>query len=1091
MSESYSVEAILSAVDKNFSSTFEDMADVANNATQAINGGLSTLSKYSAIAGTAVTAMGVKSLKSFGDFQASLNKAAIVAGGTSKNIKELGDVANKMGADLPLSAQDAADAMVQMAQDGASIDTIKEEFPAIARAATAAGADLQSTAGTVQIAMNIWGKSIGSSAQAAAILTETANISNASIEEMQQAFADVGSIASQVGFNMQDTATAIGMVTNSGLPAAQAAQDLNFALTKMIRPSKAASEMADSLGISYYTAQGKMKSLPTILQEVASKTSGLNDQEKQLALTTMFGTAGFKAMGPLLKSVTNNTNEANASWNAASKAIYGVSSSAKQANKVLNQQATDMQNNIGSSIEQVGGNWEQLRNTAEQTYESTNSSILGMINDVIGMASRTDTAFGQMSQGFIGLSTVIGPAMTGFAGFAAQMNAVNNFLGISGVKTGVFSKQLSSLSKSGNYVKAIKDELSGLGKTLSGNSISLGGLKSKFESGFGSIKNSALTFTGDIGKTLTNLNLGAYADTFNFQNKFANTFDVVAQKASSFSTALGKPLASAKQSMSNFAENVPAIAKPISGTFSLLGKTISGGMKTSMNIGTSVLQNGLNMIGTVMSTGLKAVGPAAVIGLLVAGLGAANGKFGEQIQAMITTATTKGPEVITNFVAGIVASLPALMDSGKNLVTSLLNAITINLPAIITGAVAIVTTLATNLTSGANGGSMLTAAVNMIMALVSGIVTALPQLMSAGISVLMALIDAIVVNLPMLITAAMQMIQTLADGLMQNMDQIINGALAIVDELVTGISQNLPKLIETALKIIISIVTGLIDNIDRLIDAALQIITALAQALIDNLDLIINAAIKLALALMNGLINNIDKIIDAGVKLTVALVGALIQNAPKLIKGAIQLITALVNGLIRNLPKLVAAGAHLVAGLAKEIWRHKGDLLDAGGQLIMGLVKGIGNAVGSAVKAAAEVAGKIVGGVKKALGIHSPSRVMAREVGQYIPAGVAVGIMNSMKPITSAVDAMQSAAMMTLPSVNTSPFNASLRSLNNRMQATNLSPDLNINSQTQQTIEVPLYINGREFARATSGDIQSALNQRQTNNNRMLGIRGV
>ena len=52
------------------------------------------------IAGAATTAMGVKAVKGFGDFEASLNKAAIVAGGTSKDIAGLADVANKMGKEL-------------------------------------------------------------------------------------------------------------------------------------------------------------------------------------------------------------------------------------------------------------------------------------------------------------------------------------------------------------------------------------------------------------------------------------------------------------------------------------------------------------------------------------------------------------------------------------------------------------------------------------------------------------------------------------------------------------------------------------------------------------------------------------------------------------------------------------------------------------------------------------------------------------------------------------------------------------------------------------------------------------------------------
>ncbi|MBM6414570.1 phage tail tape measure protein [Lacticaseibacillus paracasei] len=1099
MADSYSVEAILSAVDKNFSGTFENMSSAANSAVDSISSGLASLGKYTAIAGAAVTAMGVQSLKSFGTFEASLNKAAVVAGGTSKNIGELADVANKMGAELPLSAQDAADAMVQMAQDGANLDTIKEEFPAIAKAATAAGADLQATAGTVQVAMNIWGKSIGSSAQAAAVLTETANVSNASIEEMQQAFADVGSIASQVGINMQDTSTAIGMISNSGVPAAQAAQDLNYALTRIIKPSKQASDMASSLGISYYDAQGKMKPLQTILLDVAKATSGLNDQQKQLALTTMFGTAGFKAMGPLLRSVTNNSDNASQSWTAMSKAINDASSSAQAANAILNQQASDMQNNIGSKIEQVGGNWEALRNTAMQANSGINSSILNMVNNVLTMANDSNSSLGQMAQSFIGLSTVIGPAMTGFAGFAAQANAVHNFLGLGTKDANGFSKALSGLtdtskvstafdgmnSKVRGFVSATESAPKGISNFVS----ALKGVEQVGPKGFDSLGSSMQKIVGFTANASTRVNefnggIGSLA------SSVASKFPSMSASVSSFSStfkkglslsAIGNPFGELPSMISNSLSSMTSIVSsklaPLSGLFSTLGNGISSGLSTSFDLGTSIVSNGMTAMAGVMKMGLSVIGPAAIIATLIAGLGLVNNQFGTQIQAMIQTATTQGPQVITNFVAGIVSAIPQLIASGETLITSLLMAITANLPAIITGGVQIITTLVTSLTSGGGSANMLNAAITMITTLVTGLVGALPQLMSAGINLLMTLINAIVQNLPMLIAAAMQMIQTLATGLLQNMDQIINGALQIVQGLVTGISQNLPAILNAALEIIMAIVGGLVQHIDQLIDAALQLITALANALIENLPMIINAAIELVMALMNGLIDNIDKIINAGIQLLLALVNALLDHLPELVNAAIKLVVTLAGALIDNLPKILAAGVKLVAGLAKAVWNHRDDLVKAGGDLIMGLVKGIGNLAAKAWNAAVSVAKGIVKKVKGALGIHSPSKVMAQEVGQYIPAGVAVGITDNMKPITKAVDAMTAATSMSIPAVDTSAFSSSVSALNNSVQGATLSSNLDVNYTRKQTIEVPLYIDGREVARATANPMQTELNR--------------
>lgn len=141
MAQSFSVKAILEAVDQSFSSTIERAGQSVQSFGSSTTKRLAGVGKAMTVAGAATTAMGIKSVKSFGNFQQSLNQAAVIAGGTSKDISGLADVANRMGAELPLSAQDAA-AMVAMARDGASIGTIKKEFPAIAQASTMAGADL-------------------------------------------------------------------------------------------------------------------------------------------------------------------------------------------------------------------------------------------------------------------------------------------------------------------------------------------------------------------------------------------------------------------------------------------------------------------------------------------------------------------------------------------------------------------------------------------------------------------------------------------------------------------------------------------------------------------------------------------------------------------------------------------------------------------------------------------------------------------------------------------------------------------------------------------------------------------------------------
>ena len=429
MTESYSVRAILSAVDSSFSSTLARAGQATQNFGSAVNQKMQGVGKAMTVAGAATTAMGVKAVKGFGDFQASLNQAAVIAGGTSKNIGELADVANHMGAVLPISAQDAADAMVEMARNGASLDDIKKQFPAIAEAATAAGANLQTTAGVVQQSMNIWGDSLKSPQQAAAILVQTANASNASIEDMQQALATIGSTAKMAGMDMQTTSEAIGLLTNRGFSAAQASDDLNHAITQMLAPSSIAKKKMDELGLTFVDSAGKMKPFPQILQEIADKTNGMGDAQKTAALKAMFGASGMKAIAPLLDAINNKTGDAKNSWSAYAAEQDKAAHSTAAATKFLQDQANDMQQNIGSKIEQVGGNWEALRNKAMQAKGGVNGAMLDMINQALEWSTTSNNGIAQVIRSFIGLSPVIGPAITAIGAFTTNMGKVIGLAG--------------------------------------------------------------------------------------------------------------------------------------------------------------------------------------------------------------------------------------------------------------------------------------------------------------------------------------------------------------------------------------------------------------------------------------------------------------------------------------------------------------------------------------------------------------------------------------------------------------------------------------------------------------------------------------
>ena len=392
--------------------------DAASNAGQRVGGAMASIGKASTIAGVAVGAMAAGAIKSYGTFQESINKAAVIAGSSNKSLKgdmkDLETEALSLGKTLPISAKDAGNAMIEMARNGASIKDLKTEFPAIAKASAVAGADLAGTATTVQQAMNIWGGGAKNAAKDSAILAKNANMSNAEVEDMGQAFANVGSTAATLGIGIKDTSTAIGLMSNAGLGAAQGSQDLAHALTQMARPSKVAAGEMQELGITYTDAQGKFKPFPQILKEVAKATDGMSQSQKVAALTNLYGAAGAKAMLPLLIQTEKKTKSGKSGWDAYSDSLGKVSSSAKAANKYLSDNSANMTKNVGQSLAQMKDAFDAVIKTSIRSIAPQIQSVANALGGFATWLNNTNGPLQSFIKGLIAMSPIIAGVLVVF-----------------------------------------------------------------------------------------------------------------------------------------------------------------------------------------------------------------------------------------------------------------------------------------------------------------------------------------------------------------------------------------------------------------------------------------------------------------------------------------------------------------------------------------------------------------------------------------------------------------------------------------------------------------------------------------------------
>lgn len=809
----FDVEAVLKANVTQFSrgikeaeSMFDSLLNKSNSTMDKLASGISVAGKAMTGIGLGATAIGVSAAKGFGEFQMNLNKAAVVAGGTSKNINELADVANRMGAELPISANEAAQAMIEMAQNGADLNKIKTQFPAIAQAATAAGADLTTTAGVVQQAMNVWGDSIGSSEQAAAILTQNANISNASIETMKQGLSNVASSSKLLGVNMTDASAAIGLITNTGMSAAQASQDLNHAMLKMAAPTENGAKEMERLGLSFTDAAGNMKPFKQILEEVAEKTKNMSQAEKTATLKNLFDTSGMQAINPLLDAVMNKTDDATKSWEAATNALNGVSGSQADAAKFLAESANEMQQNMGSKIEQVGGNWEALTNTAMAAKGGVTSSLLDMTNNTLSWAASSDSAVAKWTRSFIGLSPVIGPIMTTVG--TAMMNVNHIAKGLGGVFNGLRAVMSNPFALAVVAIAALVASLvyaykhsekfrNVVNKAVDTVVKKFNELKAKAQPAIDAIKQAFSKFDiaafapliATIGTLIASLGI---FNKFKLKNPFAG---------------LKFTMPKFKNPFSGLVNMAKSASETVKGTFSGIGNAIKSALSGVGNMVSTVFKGIASAISSLNFQGVAAfaVGLAAVTAALAA-LSAVQGMVLPFLQGL--------SQIFVQLVSGVLQGFASALVTLAPVMTTLASALAMLSPLVVAFGTAFsmaATAVGGAIAAIASGAAQLITALTPIVQIIS---TTFVQVVTVISQAIVQIIQAIAPFVPAITTMFATITTVVANAIVQIV-QALAPFIPAVTEMVTALAPVLSQIVQ-AFSNLVSQISPIIESIGNL-----------------------------------------------------------------------------------------------------------------------------------------------------------------------------------------------------------------------------------------------------------------------------------
>ena len=318
-----------------------------------------------------------------------------------------------------------------------------------------------------------------------------------------------------------------------------------------------------------------------------------------------------------------------------------------------------------------------------------------------------------------------------------------------------------------------------------------------------------------------------------------------------------------------------------------------------------------------------------------------------------------------------------------------------------------------------------------LLPMLGNIITAIPGVVAQAIQAIITQAPTILTNLASMFTGIVTNLQTsmgsltqiaggdaimkLIDGITTNLPTLLEQGGQMLIQFVQKIVEGLPQVQARGYEIITHLVNGVMEMLPQLITTAGTLITQFVQTLMTNMPQIMTQGVQFVLQLVQGIITNLPQIVTAVIQVIAQFVATIAQNLPQILQTGVELILELVAGLLQAIPDLIASIPQIIQSIVTTFGQF--DWSEIGHNIMEGIKNGILAKIDSVVEAAKNGAQRILDAAKGFLQIGSPSKVFAREVGRWIPEGIAVGIRDNMDSVT---DEMRRAADLTEMAYQTS-----------------------------------------------------------------------
>lgn len=316
--------------------------------------------------------------------------------------------ARQLGADTMFSATDAAQGQGYLAMAGFDPKAIMAAMPGMLNVAKAGDSALAETADIASNILTGFNLKASDMSRLGDVLVGTFTRSNTNLQMLGETMKYAGPVAASVGQDIETVAAMAGKLGDAGIQGSMGGTALRAILGRLSAPPKSAADALEKLGISAKDADGNLRDMPTVLQEIYEKTKNLGDADRAGLLK---GIAGEEAVAGMQVLVAQ----------AGSGALQDFIGTLRQTNGEALRTSQVMGDNLVGDLDQLSSAWEDLGIQLQEQQNGPLREITQSLASVVGGVKSWIVENPGLASALVKTAAGVGILMAGMGGLTLAM----------------------------------------------------------------------------------------------------------------------------------------------------------------------------------------------------------------------------------------------------------------------------------------------------------------------------------------------------------------------------------------------------------------------------------------------------------------------------------------------------------------------------------------------------------------------------------------------------------------------------------------------------------------------------------------------